>query len=255
MDFTPKKDTILAADLDGTLALSKSSITPKMAEALSTWLSHGRFAVISGGAFEQFEKQIISHLPSDTNLENLSLFPTNGASCYSYKNGAWVALYNETLSDEEKSKITEALTSAFEQATISIEQTYGEQIEYRGGQVTFSALGQQAPLEAKAPWDPDQAKRKRVVSILAPLLPEFSISIGGTTSIDITKKGIDKAYAISKIEHLFNVTSEDIVFLGDALFPGGNDWAVESTGAHCIKVSGPEESISIILELHHSLSL
>jgi phosphomannomutase len=35
------------------------------------------------------------------------------------------------------------------------EMVWGELIEDRGSQITFSAIGQQAPLEEKKRWDPD----------------------------------------------------------------------------------------------------
>jgi len=72
--------------------------------------------------------------------------------------------------------------------------------------VTFSALGQQAPLAEKEKWDPDFAKRKKITAILEKHIPEFSIRMGGATSIDVTKSGIDKAYGIGKLRdtlHLF----------------------------------------------------
>src|ERR1035441_10285233 len=59
----------------------------------------------------------------------------------------------------------------------------------RGSQITFSALGQQAPLEEKKKWDPDFAKRKKIKAILDKLIPEFSVRMGGATSVDITKTG------------------------------------------------------------------
>ena len=78
--------------------------------------------------------------------------------------------------------------------------TWGEVIEDRGSQITFSALGQQAPLAEKEKWDPDFAKRKKIKALVDPLIPEFSVRLGGATSIDVTKPGIDKAYGIENCE-------------------------------------------------------
>ena len=78
------------------------------------------------------------------------------------------------------------------------------------------------------------------------LIPEFEVRIGGTTSIDVTKKGVDKAYGIEKIRRYLNIQKEDMLFIGDAVFPGGNDYSVEEAGVRTIQVSEPEETKKII---------
>jgi hypothetical protein len=112
----------------------------------------------------------------------------------------------------------------------------------RGTQVTFSALGQMAPKELKKKWNPDYKKRLKIKKALENYIPEFQINIRGTTSIDITKKGIDKVYAINQIEKHLNILKEEMLFVGDAIFPGGNDYPVKQVGIDCIEVSGPDET-------------
>ena len=62
------------------------------------------------------------------------------------------------------------------------------------------------------------------------------------TSIDITKKGIDKAYGISQIEHKLKIPRRKILFVGDDIFPGSNDYAAVKTGVDYVKVKGAEET-------------
>ena len=119
---------------------------------------------------------------------------------------------------------------------------WGELIEDRGSQITFSALGQEAPLEEKKKWDPDFAKRTKIKAILDTLIPEFSVAIGGATSVDITKHGIDKAYGIRKLRDVLGITVIEMIFIGDALFPGGNDHPARETGVVCIQVRDPNET-------------
>ena len=90
-------------------------------------------------------------------------------------------------------------------------------IEDRGSQITFSALGQEAPLEEKVKWDPDFAKRKKMKTILDGLIPEFSVRLGGSTSIDVTKPGIDKAYGIKKLGDVLAISIEAMIFVGGRL--------------------------------------
>ena len=100
--------------------------------------------------------------PRDTVRENFIIQPTTGTKLYRYANGAWTSVYAELFNAEESKQIRDALKAAVEEAGYAHEQTWGEQIEDRGSQVTFSALGQQAPLEAKDKWDPDHAKRRKL---------------------------------------------------------------------------------------------
>ncbi|MEI6843456.1 MAG: HAD-IIB family hydrolase [bacterium] len=240
---------VIICDLDGTLARSKSALESSMASVISDILITHRFVVISGGAFPQFQKQFLSHLVSSSErLKNLYLFPTNGSTCYVYdvSTSEWKQLYDERLTPEEKKKIYTALDIALAETNIDLGTSYGERIEDRGGQIAFSARGQEAPIEVKEVWDPDQAKRKKIVEVLMREIPEFEIKIGGATTIDITHKGINKAYAMRKIFEYLNVGKEDVVFIGDAIFPGGNDFAVTQTGVECIKVSGPKEAEQIL---------
>ena len=87
MKYILDEQTVIATDLDGTLALSKLPISVKMAGVISEWLLTRRFAIISGAKYTQFEKQVLSQLPVHARLENLYLFPTNGAACYAFKGG------------------------------------------------------------------------------------------------------------------------------------------------------------------------
>jgi hydroxymethylpyrimidine pyrophosphatase-like HAD family hydrolase len=123
-----------------------------------------------------------------------------------------------------------------------VEKVWGEVIEDRGSQITFSALGQQAPLEEKEKWDPDFSKRKKIKAILDGLIPEFSVRLGGSTSIDVTRPGIDKAYGIGKLRDILGISLKEMIFIGDALFPGGNDYPAEEAGVACIRVRGPNET-------------
>ncbi len=145
-----------------------------------------------------------------------------------------------------RDKIIGSLNKAIEQSGLKAEKVWGDVIEDRGSQITFSALGQQAPLEAKVKWDPDFAKREKMKTILDPMIPGFSVRLGGATSIDITKPGIDKAYGIGKLRDILGIAIEEMIFVGDALFPGGNDYPAEQAGVVSIRVRDPHETKRVI---------
>jgi phosphomannomutase len=228
---------LIVFDLDGTLAESKSSLDTEMSTLLHNLIRIVKVAVISGGDWPQFEKQVLSHLPHDQRLANLSLLPTCGTKFFRYSEG-WKKIYSEDFTSDEKEKVV----SSFKKA----EKVWGETIEDRGSQITYSALGQQAPLEEKDKWDPDYAKRKKIKAILDKFLPEFSVRMGGTTSIDVTKPGIDKAYGVRKLRDILGISLKEMIFIGDALFTGGNDYPAEQAGVFSIPVRGPEDTKRVI---------
>jgi HAD superfamily hydrolase (TIGR01484 family) len=236
---------LIVFDLDGTLAPSKSSLDPEISTLLHDLLGVIKVAVISGGAWPQFEMQLLANLPHDDRLVNLSLLPTCGTKYFQYA-GDWKELYSEDFTADEKEKIVSSLKKAVEMAAFRVEKTWGEAIEDRGSQITYSALGQQAPLEEKSKWDPEFEKRKKINSILDTLIPEFSVRMGGATSIDVTKPGIDKAYGLRKLRDILGISLSEMIYVGDALFVGGNDYPAKEAGVTCIQVRGPNETARVI---------
>jgi phosphomannomutase len=236
---------LVVFDLDGTLAVSKSPVDAEMATLLTTLLGTVKVAIISGGNWPQFEKQVVSHLPQDEHLDHLSLLPTCGTKFYQHA-GTWKKLYSEDFTPEERDRIIAALNKVRGEAGFEVPKVWGEIIEDRGSQITFSALGQQAPIEQKETWDADFAKRQKMKALLDPLIPGFSVRLGGTTSIDITKPGIDKAYGIRKLRDTLGVAIGEMIYVGDALFPGGNDYPAKEAGALSIQVRDPHETKRVI---------
>jgi phosphomannomutase len=181
---------LIVFDLDGTLAASKSAIDSEMATLLTALLAEAKVAIISGGALPQFKKQVLAHLPHHDHFDNLSLLPTCGTRFFRYTDD-WHKLYSEDLSGPQKQQIITALNAAVTSAGFQAKKVWGDAIEDRESQITYSALGQQAPLEEKKTWDPDCAKRKKIKAILDGSLPDFSVRLGGSTSIDVTLPGIE----------------------------------------------------------------
>jgi HAD superfamily hydrolase (TIGR01484 family) len=236
---------LIVFDLDGTLAESKASVDAEMAKLLNSLLGTVKVAVISGGDWPQFEKQVLANLNQGAGLQNLSLLPTCGTKFYRY-GGTWTKIYSEDFTAEEKAKITRSLQQVSDDSGFKPVRVWGEVIEDRGSQITFSALGQQAPLEEKEKFDPDFSKRKKMKERLSQLIPEFSVRLGGTTSVDVTKPGIDKAYGIGKLRDTLGIAISEMIFVGDALFPGGNDYPAEEAGALSIQVKNPHETKRVI---------
>jgi HAD superfamily hydrolase (TIGR01484 family) len=237
---------LVAFDLDGTLAESKQPLGEPMGEAIASLLSVAHMAVISGGDWPQFDKQVASRLPEHADRTRLWLMPTTGTKLYRYTDSQWQPVYAELFDDATRAKIKTAFDEALAATGFVPEQTWGERVEDRGSQITFSALGQQAPLDAKQKWDPEFAKRKVIQADLQKRLPGLSINMGGATSIDITREGVDKAYGLKKLRNASGIALEDMMFVGDAIFPGGNDYPAKELGLDTVRVRDPQETLAVI---------
>jgi len=235
-------------DLDGTLAESKTEVTSEVANALARLLDTRPVAVMSGGSWKQFEKQLLPALPKDTSYEHLYLFPTSAAECFKYTDGAWKPVYTHRFREDERTRILASLTKALEEME-KPSRLWGAQIEDRGAQITFSGLGQEAPSKEKAGWDPDKKKRAPVAASLMKMLPEFSVRMNAMSSIDITRAGITKAYGVGEFSKMLSVPVREMLYVGDALFEGGNDAIVIPTGIPTQNVTGPNDTIRVIERL------
>jgi hypothetical protein len=204
---------------------------------------------MSGGKFEQFEKQLINRLEVNGQLlRRLHIMPTCGTRYYRYDEvkEKWIQAYAEDLTGAQKKRIIEVLTDGAKELGYWEEHPYGEIVEDRGSQITFSALGQQAPAEEKYKWDPDGVKKHALRDYAAGRLPDLEVRVGGTTSVDVTRIGIDKAYGINKLIEVVEIGKEDILFIGDKLEEGGNDYPVKALGIDTLQVSKWEECALVI---------
>lgn len=252
--MTTKK--IIAFDLDGTLTESKQTITQEMADLLCNLSLKVKIAIISGGAYHQFKRQLIPQIIASTcekNFFNITLLPTSGSCRYEYnsKIDDWYEVYTHPFSNNTKDRVVAELNKILEnKAEFEIpEEHFGTYLEDRGNQVTLSALGQEAPLQKKKLWDPDASKRKKIKEALEKAVPEIDANIGGTTSVDILPKGFDKAVGLKILLQDKEMSLEDMLFIGDAIFEGGNDYPPLQAGIESKLIKGPTETAEIIKAL------
>ena len=249
-----KNKTLFVFDLDGTLVRSKSVADAEMIELLLRLLGKKQVAVIGGGKYELFKEQLVNRLPRKSAcLSKLFLFPTSSTAFYRFIGGKWMCVYSHTLSVQERKKIRVAFARVFKEINyIHPSKTYGVLLEDRGTQMSFSPLGQEVVtrlgdegIRLKEEWNKHD-QRPKIMRALRKYIPKFEIRSGGLTTIDVTRKGIDKAYGIRQIEKTIGIKKKNMIFIGDAIFPGGNDYAVVRTGVDYIKVDNPEDTKKII---------
>ncbi len=235
---------LVAFDLDDTLAPSKGLVDSRIANQLRALARRVEVAVISGGNEAQFRTQLISQLSAATaeELGRIHLLPTCGTRYLRYDDGDFRLVYALDLTPEERDAAFVALREEAGRLGLWEPEPWGEILEDRGSQVTFSALGQQAPREAKHGWDPDGAKRAALREAVAARLPSLEVRSGGSTSIDITRSGIDKAFGMQELAERTGIRFEDMLFYGDRLDEGGNDYPVRALGVPSVAVTGWEDT-------------
>ncbi len=240
-------------DLDDTLAESFQAPKPEMVERLSRLLEKFPIGIITAAGWPRIEEQFLTPLSVSSHIENFYVFPNSSSQCHVWENGAWKMEYNLLLTDDERARITSALTEASHEADI-IDPRFESRILDRGTQIAYAAIGLDASLEEKKAWDPDQSKRKKLKALIESKVPDVEVLIGGMTTIDITKKGINKSYGVKWFSERLNVPTSEILYVGDAFYEGGNDRVVIPTGIQIHQTSGPEETLHIIDDLLQQLS-
>ena len=248
---------LVAFDLDDTLAPSKSALPAAMAEQLRALLDVVPVCVISGGEFGQFRAQLLENLDATSEqLSKLYLMPTCGTRYYRWNadHSNWDQVYANDLSQDERERAIKSLRQRAHEQGVWEAQPWGEIIEDRGSQITFSALGQQAPLEAKRAWDPSGDKKRKLRDAVALDVPDLEVRAGGSTSVDITRRGIDKAYGMAKLVEMTGIAPQDMLFIGDRLDEAGNDYPVKAAGYPTRPVSGWEECVDVIAQIVSELS-
>jgi HAD superfamily hydrolase (TIGR01484 family) len=240
-DITPR---LVAFDLDDTLAPSKTAIDPRIGELLIALAERVEVAIISGGQLAQFRTQVVERLPAASAelLSHVHLLPTCGTQYYLLTPAGIETVYAHSLTDDEKSRAVAAVEEEAKRLGLWASETWGDILEDRGSQITFSALGQKAPLDAKKAWDPTGEKKNTLREAVAARIPDLEVRSGGSTSIDITHRGIDKAYGMNQLADATGIPLDDMLFIGDRLDPDGNDYPVLAMGVECHAVEGWEDT-------------
>ena len=243
---------VLSLDVDQTLNIAKTPIPDEIADLLIGCLRAGfKICPISGQKFDQFLVQIVdplkSHGATAQDLANLHLFVAQGTQYYRYnpETETWLKIYDYPLAPAEVEKISTALETAAKELGFweADKLKPGDEIiENRLSQVTFSALGQTAGTKEKYAWDPDCKKREKIVQRAKELAPEFDYEIGGTTSINAIKPGMNKKFGMENLMKELGVKKEDILYFGDMTAPGGNDYPVVKMGIETITVRSHEDT-------------
>jgi phosphomannomutase len=199
-------------DMDKTIAPARQPILPEMYALLA---SLEEDIVIASGQYAHKIKWQSNNLPAYR-------LGQNGNEAED-KDGT--VLWYTPLTDLERKEIMAHIhrLEALLDAPLNYDWT---PIEDRGGQITFSPIGNTAPLELKMAYDPDRKKREALMKSIPFVHDALTVKIGGSTSIDYFKADSNKGTNVAKLIALKGWNKDECVYIGDGLYLGGNDEAV-----------------------------
>lgn len=233
---------LIAFDLDNTLACSKQPMEPGMASRLSRLTRLIDVAIVTGGSQQLAFSQVLDVLDEDACRGRMHVMPTSGTRYYRWNGHDWHLEFCHRLSEDARRRTLESLERRAREQGMWLERVWGERIEDRGSQITFSALGQDAPAWAKQQFDHDGDAKRALAQAVQRDLPDLSVRPGGYTSVDVSAKGINKAYAVRELANMLGIEVKQIVFVGDRMGPDGNDYPAVAAGAIGIRVNGPADT-------------
>lgn len=197
-------------DMDKTVAPARQPILPEMFDLLASVPQD--VVIVSGQLLEKIDWQ--------TNQVPAYYLGNNGNTANTVTNEPlWE---NPPLHEQHKAEIHQHI----EQLTALLEHELNHDwnpIEDRGSQITFSPIGNTAPVEVKQAYDPDRKKRFSLLEQVPFASDDIMVRIGGSTSLDYIHKERHKGTNVARLIDEMGWRKEDAVYFGDGLYPGGND--------------------------------
>jgi len=236
------KSRMLVCDVDGTLAESRQPISDEIKEELFKLANRREVCLITGGSYKLLKYQL-GKVPEGVILH---LMPTMGMHYVLLENKKATKIYSVSLKKKEKDKIIYAIKRLIKQFDLSKLASFEDQIDDRKTQISFSALGKDADLVEKKKFDPTANIRKSWIVFLSKYLPEYEIRIGGTTTLDFTRKGMDKGYGLRRLANFTGISLNKFLYIGDRIFEGGNDDAARRLNIDHYNVGGIAETLEVL---------
>lgn len=223
-------------DMDCTLTESRAQIKKQMAEGLQKILDKGGDIVVITGADNPRIKKQMKGAP-----KGITYLSQNGNCC---------KYWEHKLNQEQKNVILEHIHLIKEiYSDLFVDVDHNDLIQDRGCQITFSLVGHHADPKRKKVFDPDGERRSKIITEHAFVHPELMARLGGTTSIDYTLENGSKGENIRALLKVKDWQAEDCLYMGDAIYPNGNDGTLVGIVPNLINVDGPGETLKIVNKL------
>ena len=228
---------LIISDVDDCLCESHQKISSEMKKEVERITEKYAFACIGGSEPKELYTQLCEFLSVP-----IYILGNSGTKISKWDGKNLEQIFSDDFLQEDKEKIKLEVESLCSEFSLIPFIPKDNQILDRGTQITLSILGNHAPLNVRRLYDPYKIKRKKFISWLREKLPEFELVIGGTNSIDITRKERNKGWGIVNFCKIFNYDLRECLFFGDGIFPEGNDYSVVGLISY-IKVKNPKDTL------------
>ncbi len=241
-----KDKEIFIFDIDSTIADSYGPVHEKNAEIICNLLKLGKIVVFATDRGKDLiEEKVVNLLPCGRKyFTQIHLQPAGGAAMYSWKEAQWEEIYADRIDNKYELQIINSYTSALADADPSLKDNKPFILNKDQLMLSISALPPDTTKEKRLSWDPDHKKRNKIVTIMQEALPDLKIHIGGSATINIAMPHVSKAYGVNKLFDILRLDKNKALFVGDGIFPGGNDYCMLETGIETLKVENPEDTVN-----------
>lgn len=228
-------------DVDQTLTRSRSLIESDMKVALSALATAKDVITVSGATAEQTLKQITPDF-----LGKIYMLTQNGNYA---KSKGQSELWRNELSSAQKQEIANHIASIRNKyRDIFSETDEADLVQDRGCQISFSLLGHNANLEKKEKFDPKGDRRAEILTDIPFASKNLEVKIGGTTCFDYFERGKNKGHNVRRLINTLGWNIADALYIGDALYPGGNDETVIGV-CDTFQVKSPTDTLAAIRKM------
>jgi len=224
---------LVCVDVDGTLCESRKQADNEMIDLLLRIKNKYHLALFSGADKKRIMWQVGDHIKHKA-------FFVGEYSASHILFGCKISIYTRKLNENDKNKIRESINLIRDEKSMSV-------LDISDYQATYYLVPPTSPDKIRNEIDPNGDLRRLLIKQLKFYLPNFEIRIGGKTSIDIQNKGISKKNGVDKLTKFLNLKPEEVVFIGDRCFEGGNDWMENCYKSYNVK--SIEETKTILRDL------
>lgn len=244
IDWSKKR--CIMFDVDDTVSYNCREINKSISKEIDSLIYCGFVVGFISGTDVMALKKMIS-----VSLEYKHHLLGNSGGNYSVmENNKENTIYQYILSEEERTEIFNAIDLLINKYNIKSLTSKKDQVLDRVNQITLSCIGRHAPANKKQQFDPDEKKRRLWIEFLRCHISseKYEFRIGGKTSIDITKKGMDKSFGLKEFSKRNNISFDEIVYFGDKCYPGGNDYPAVLL-VDTILVNNPKHTLKLIRQI------
>ena len=231
-------------DLDNTLTPSKALILPEHAPILKRLTEVADVIVVSGHG----EKDIRKHLTPA--LEGTYHILGQNGNFAETRDGK--KLWNRSLTQTQKDATLAFIATARARLNYTVKDE-NDIIDDRDSQIAYSLIGHHEDPETKKNFDPKHEIRLGLLRDMADDVEalrqaDVEVRSGGTTVLDFFALGKNKGYNVAHYIEAMQWDKDECLYMGDALFPGGNDETVIGV-IQTQAVSGPDDTFSFIKKM------